>query len=331
MLDQRQCRGRVGHPRLIALVVLAAVATIGLAPIIIAAKTPQTSTTTLSAAPAGTFEAASLKRHEGVDSKTTRMYFSGDPAGTPGIGPDGLFHLVVATNVTARQLLWFAFPQIKEGRANVAVDFGDTANVPGWVDVDRFDLVAKAPSRATQPQLQEMLQSLLIERFKLKAHRGSKEVPIYELALAQQHKLGPGLTPSQIDCRSNAGEPSPCGLSGRAGRVMARGVTMAGLVKRLGEHLHAGSRIRVDRLLVDRSGLSGAFDFTLEWTPDSVTREVLSPPPTAAGVPHLSDVSLSSAVNFVAAFEQQLGLQLVPAFATEPALIIDEIELPTVD
>jgi uncharacterized protein (TIGR03435 family) len=96
------------------------------------------------------------------------------------------------------------------------------ANVPGWVDVDRFDLVAKAPSRATQPQLQEMLQSLLIERFKLKAHRGSKEVPIYELALAQQDNPGPGLTPSQIDCPSIAGEPSPCGLSGRAGRLGLR-------------------------------------------------------------------------------------------------------------
>jgi uncharacterized protein (TIGR03435 family) len=87
----------------------------------------------------------------------------------------------------------------------------------------------------------------------------------------------------------------------------------------------------VDRLLVDRSGLSEAFDFTLEWTPDAVTRDVLSPTQTAAGVPNLPYVSLSNAVNFVAALEQQLGLHLVPAFATEPALIIDEIELPTLD
>jgi uncharacterized protein (TIGR03435 family) len=330
VLDQRQSRGRVGHRRLIGLIVSAAIAMIGLAPITIAGAT-QTSTTTRSAAPALTFETASLKRHDGVDIKTTMMYFSGDPAGRPGVGPDGLFHLVVATNVTARQLLWFAFRQLKEGRANIGPDLVDTANVPGWVDSDRFDVVAKAPSRATPPQLQEMLQSLLIERFKLKTHRGSMEVPIYAVALVSQGIPGPGLTPSQIDCRSNTGEPSPCGLSGRAGRLMGRGVTMAGFVTRLAEHLHASSRIRVDRPLVVRSGLSEPFDFTLEWTPDSVARDVLSPSQTAAGVPNLADVSLSNAVNFVAALEQQLGLQLVPAFATEPALIVDVIELPALD
>jgi uncharacterized protein (TIGR03435 family) len=214
------------------------------------------------------FEEASVKRHGGVDVRTTQMYFSGDADGRPGVGPDGRVQLVVATNVTARQLLRFAFsPEPQAGQVNIGQDLLDIENAPGWVDFDRYDLIAKAPMRATRSQLKEMLQSLLIERFKVTAHRGSKEVPIYALALARQGSPGPGLTPSQIDCPSNPGRPSPCGLSGTTGRLMGRGVTMAGLIRPLANHLHAGSQITVDRPIDDRTGLSGAFDFTLEWAP----------------------------------------------------------------
>jgi uncharacterized protein (TIGR03435 family) len=253
------------------------------------------------------------------------MYFSGDAEVRPGVGPDGRVQLAVATNVTARQLLRFAFsPEPKAGQANIGPHLIDIENAPGWVDSDRFDLVAKAPTRATPPQLKEMLQSLLIERFNVRAHRGSKEIPIYALALARP---GPALTPSQIDCRSNSGESSPCGLSGTTGRLTGRGVTMAGLVRALANHLAAGSRVTVDRLLIDRTDLRGAFDFTLQWTPDPVAA-VVAPSRAPAMLP---SVPLSNAVNLLAALEQQLGLVIVPEFATEPALIIDEIDLPTLD
>jgi len=275
------------------------------------------------------FAEASLKQHGGVG--TPQMYFSGDADGRPGSGPDGRFELVVATNVTARALLRFAFPpELQERRANIVPDAIDIVNAPGWVDADRFDVVARAPARSTRPELQEMLQSLLIERFKLKAHRGSKEVPIYALTLAGHGSPGPDLTPSQLDCRANAGETSPCGLSGTTGRLIGRGVTMAGLLRPLAEHLHAGSRIIVDQLLVDRTGLSGRFDFTLEWTPDAVTAGVASQAP--ATLPqNTPSVPMSNAVNFLAALEQQLGLVLVPEFTAEPSVIVDEIELPTLD
>jgi bla regulator protein blaR1 len=270
------------------------------------------------------FEEVSLKRHVGVDVKTATMYFSGDADGRPGVGPDGRVQLAVATNVTARALLRFAFPEFREGRN---VDHIEIENAPGWIDAERFDVVAKAPSRTSTQQLQEMLQSLLIERFKVKAHRGPTEVPIYALVLARQGSPGPGLTPSQIDCRSNSGEPSPCGLSGTTGRLTGRGVSMAGLVRALANHLAAGSRVTVDRLLVDRTDLSEAFDFTLQWTPDPVAA-VVAPSQAPARLPA---VPLSNAVNFLAALEQQLGLVIVPEVAEEPALIIDEIELPTLD
>jgi uncharacterized protein (TIGR03435 family) len=275
------------------------------------------------------FAEASLKQHGGVG--TPQMYFSGDAEGRPGVGPDGRFELVVATNVTARQLLRFAFPpERQEGRANLVPDGIDIVNAPGWVDADRFDVVARAPARSTQPALQEMLRSLLIERFKLKPYRGSTEVPIYALTLAGQGRPGPDLTASKLDCHANVGEPSPCGLSGTTGRLIGRGVTIPELVRPLAEHLHAGSRIIVDHLLVDHTGLSGRFDFTLEWTPDAATAGVASQPP--ATLPrNTPSVRVSDAVNFLAALEQQLGLVLVREFTEEPALIVEEIELPTLD
>jgi uncharacterized protein (TIGR03435 family) len=275
------------------------------------------------------FAEASLKPHGGVG--TPQMYFSGDPDGGPGTGPDGRFDLVVATNVTARQLLRFAFPpELQERRANTGTDAINIENAAGWVDADRFDVVARAPARSTQPELQEMLRSLLFERFKLKAHRGSKEVPIYAVALAVQGSPGPRLMPSQVDCGADAGGSPSCGVSSHtSGRLIGRGVTMAGLIGAL--HLHHTNHIRIDRRLVDRTGLSGKFDFTVEWTPDPV-RAAVPPNQGPATLPRtLPSVPVSNATNFLAALEQQLGLVFVPEFAAEPALIVDEIELPTLD
>jgi uncharacterized protein (TIGR03435 family) len=121
------------------------------------------------------------------------MYFSGDPDRRPGTGPDGRLQLVVATNVTAHGLLRFALPfDPKEQDANMGSGLIDIENAPGWTDSDRFDLVARAPERTTQPQLREMLLSLLMDRFKLRAHRGLKEIPIYALSLMQQGAPGAG-------------------------------------------------------------------------------------------------------------------------------------------
>jgi len=268
------------------------------------------------------FAEASLKPHGGVG--TPLMYFSGDADGRPGVGPDGRLELVVATNVTALGLLLSAFaPEIGSDRINI----GD---LPGWVDSDGFDVVAKAPVRSTQTELREMLRSLLFERFKLKVHRGSMDVPIYAVALAGQGSPGPRLTPSQVDCRADAGGWPPCGVSSHtSGRLIGRGITMAELVRAL--HLHHTSQIRIDRRLVDRTGLSGTFDFTLEWTPDPVSAAVLSNQGPATLPRTLLSVPVLDAVNFLAALERQLGLVLVPESAAEPALIVDEIELPTLD
>ena len=203
------------------------------------------------------------------------MYFTEDADGKPGVGPDGRVQWLIATNTTARYLLFFAYRFELRGDQG----FGGPHridNAPEWVDSDRFDVVAKAPTRATDEVMQKLMQSFLAERFKLVAHRGSKEFPIYALVMTRPDgSLGAQMTRSQIDCTSKPGESSACGLSGSAGRLAGRGVTMAQLAQTASASSLGGSQIAINGRVSDRTGLSGAFDFTLGWTPDPVARNVL--------------------------------------------------------
>jgi bla regulator protein BlaR1 len=315
VLDDDQARGRVGRRWATGLILTGAIATIGVAPITVVRALPQTPVTGTAPRPLR-FETASLRRNEGVGNPMTQ--FTEDAGGKPGVGLDGRIQWLTATNTTARVLLLLAY-ELRE--------FHQIDNAPGWVDSDRFDVVANAPSRATPQQAREMLQSLLAERFKLEAHRGSKEFPIYALVLGRPDgSPGPRMTPSQIDCRSRSGD---CGLSGAAGRLAGRGVTMAQLSRLLAMQL--GTQIRFDRPVTDRTGLSGAFDFTLDWIPDPKARDLLAPSQAALRLSQYRPYAFpleSNAPNFLAALREQLGLRLDNQLAPEPVLVIDKIEPP---
>src|SRR4051794_20776289 len=116
---------------------------------------------------------------------------------------------------------------------------------PDWLDTDRFDITAKAPTdNPTFPELQAMVQELLADRFKLVVHRETRELPIYALVLARPDgRLGAKLTRSATDCVAIAeaarrGTPPPptvpgaapqCGTRTTPGRILAGSVTMADL------------------------------------------------------------------------------------------------------
>lgn len=190
-----------------------------------------------------------------------------------------------------------------------------------------------------------MLQSLLTERFKLVAHRGWKEFPIYALVLARPDgRLGPRMTPSQRDCsspeavraRSASSTPSPsaeprarplCGMSSAGSWLAGGGVTMAHVAKLLPTHVHGHSRRGFDRELIDRTGLSGRFDFMLEWTPDQVAPRGAGRAGALQFRPFSSNLE-STAPNFLAALEEQLGLQIDSQLTLKPVLVIDQIERP---
>jgi bla regulator protein blaR1 len=288
VLDDDQARGRIGRRRAAALIVIAAIAMLGVAPITVAREVPQ--------APA--FADVSIRRNPPPQI----MWRDGR---------------LVATNVTARELLRFAF--------GVDIDNG-----PWWVNAYRFDVVASMPSDNKGPeQGSKSLQSFLAERFKLVAHRGSKDFPVYAVVVARQDgRLGPQMTRSQMDCNADAvraravtgtappaqqsGERPSCGTSSSHGRLTGRGITLEEFARNLPMHVRFQSSSQfIGRQVMDRTGLSGRFDFTLEWTPD-----------TAAAS------SLESSPRFLAALEEQLGLKIESQLAPKPVLVIDSIEQP---
>jgi uncharacterized protein (TIGR03435 family) len=280
LLDSGQPRGPVGRRVAAAMIATAVAAMIGVAPITVARAMPQGQVT--SPAPSTTtFADASIKRLP--NSQMRRV--------------DGR---ITATGLTVQNLLTMAFA-VRE-----------VVDAPYWVRTDRFDIVANAPNDVTPTGESKILQALLAERFKLVAHRESKDFPVYALVQAQPNRQGTRLTPSQFDCSNRAN----CGLSSSAGRLTGRGITMAELVRVLPTHLGSmpGGPPFFDRRLMDRTGLSGRFDFHMEWEQDK--------PGAAASDP------ASSAPRFLAAL-QQLGLTIESQMAPAPVLVIDSIEPPT--
>jgi uncharacterized protein (TIGR03435 family) len=185
------------------------------------------------------------------------------------------------------------------------------------LDRDRFDVVAKLPEGATKEQFRLMLRDLLAERFHLKAHIESKEFPGYELAVAKSgSKLNDAPQPSGDDDRFPALPPNRPGMTSRYTtvggvtlvRMRARQQTMAALAH--------GLRAPGERPVVDGTGLTGTYDFTLEYTMDLPGSAPAADAPTAP--------------TLFGALQQQLGLQLIAKKLPFDVVIVDSVDkLPT--
>jgi len=88
----------------------------------------------------------------------------------------------------------------------------ELAGLPDWAFAMTFDISATYPGRAEKPEIRAMVQSLLTERFSLRAHRETREIPTYVLVLARKDgRLGPRLSPSNVDCANWAGPKQDAG------------------------------------------------------------------------------------------------------------------------
>src|SRR5687767_11606938 len=193
---------------------------------------------------------------------------------------------------------------------------------PDWVEKERFDVTATYnPER--QRQVRQMLQTLLDERFSLRVHRETREMPVYELVKTRPDgELGPGLRPSTVDCAPTADKRSPCRLDFRPGLVRGVGMGWGN-----GEPLALNIGVW-DRPIIDKTGLSGAFDIDLQWTPDPAqARDADAAARAAAAVA----ATPGDRVSIFTALQEQLGLRLQPARARLEVLIIDRLERPTPD
>ena len=232
-----------------------------------------------------------------------------------------------ASRVTLRELIHVA--HAAEGFAMP----GRTVGGPPWIDKDRFDIVAKAPARPSREELAAMIQGLLEDRFQVVLHTESRELPVFALIAARRDgKLGPRLRQSTVDCEKlvaqNTGrqattrpqEPSGrpiCGVTrifGPPNRIVGGSTRMKEFASILAETL--------ERPVIDQTGLAGAFDVDLEYSPD--LPQAL---PDADG----GDARLGDSASISTALQEQLGLKLDARRADVNVLVVDNAEQPTED
>jgi uncharacterized protein (TIGR03435 family) len=160
---------------------------------------------------------------------------------------------------------------------------------PAWLDSEKFDIVATAPPETSRERVREMLQTLLAERFHLQTHYESKKLKAYALVVG---KRGPKL-------KASSGHED--GLTWGEGRVTARALSISQLADRL-----SGPIFKLERPVVDMTGIVGLYDFTLEWAPD--------------GAP------ASPGASIFTALEDQLGLKLEVREIEAQILVVDRAD-----
>ncbi len=312
LLDDTQGRGRLGLTRALAVVVSAGLLVAGVAPL---RADAQNAGAARSQPAVPTFDVVSIKENKSGDMVQGSRRQPGR---------------IVITNVPLRLSIINFFglqPQQLTGG-------------PDWIDSTRYDIIAQFSGEMplTEPgtvgPLQLMMQRMFAERFKLAVHTETREIPIYVLTLTRSDRaLGPKLKPAATDCEAvmnamlksvregsappGAGPQLPdgrpaCGMRfGPGNRLTAGGTSMAALARSMSN--------QAGRIIVDQTGLTGGFDFELEFTPD---------PAAAGGQPPVAGGD-ANAPSLFTALEEQLGLKLLPQRGPVEMLVIDRVERPT--
>jgi uncharacterized protein (TIGR03435 family) len=229
----------------------------------------------------------------------------------------------VATNLSLRRLIAIAYRMQLPGDRDRIIG-------PSWIDEARFDINARTPAGAGSGQIPDMLRTLLAERFSLAVHSETREDSVYALVRARSDgQLGPQLTRSALDCSKPAAF-----LSGSAGNTSGAAVEkpQCGIISNVdanGGVLRGGGRSmadlarnlvgRVNREVVDRTGLSGSYDFVLRWTPDNFQNPAGNAGPSRDGT------------LIFTALQEQLGLKLETQRGPVQFLVIDKVERPSPD
>ena len=222
------------------------------------------------AAPA--FEVASVK--------------AADPAATISMNRSG--NRFTTSNTSLEMLVLWAY-DIRGDRL-----FGK----PKWLDSVHYDVVAKAsddtPVTGGIPLMRQMMQSLLATRFKLAAHRETRELPMYAMVV--------GKGGAKVHLTEAVGSPvsarNPFSMTQR-GHLSGTQVSTGMLARVLSDQI--GSAVE------DQTGLTGVFDFTLEWAQDT-------------------DADTPQAASIFTAIQEQLGLKLESRKGPVEVLVIDHIE-----
>jgi uncharacterized protein (TIGR03435 family) len=215
----------------------------------------------------------------------------------------------------------------------------------GWADTERYSINAKAPDGTPPAAMNVLLLNLLKDRFGLATHLETRELPVFNLVMARADgRLGPDLKPTSAECRAILAEraavmktaaaggpppplpsfpgpndPLPCGfLRTPPGSMAGSGRPIAQIVPTLADF--------VGRPVIDKTGLTDRYDFSLKFIPTGRVAGPFGPPP---GAPE--PVVDPDAPSLFTALQEQLGLRLDNARGPVEVVVIDRFEKPTPD
>jgi uncharacterized protein (TIGR03435 family) len=224
------------------------------------------------------FDAASIKPNQSIDGPNS---VGGPSSIRPSKGR------VSMENVSLNKVLLNAY--------GIPDDREYMVDGPNWLATEHFNIDATFPGDTPPPQVRQMLQTLLAERFKLVLHKETRQLPQYSLVVA---KNGPKIHAVEIGQGRTSSGP---------GRLEASKITMPKLADLLGRLVSAP--------VVDATGLKGPFDFTLTWPLDEA-------PPAGDG----AGASVVATPGLFAALEEQLGLKLMGGKGPLEVLVVDHVE-----
>jgi uncharacterized protein (TIGR03435 family) len=256
------------------------------------------------------FEVASIKRCQDSDRV-------GGGAPTPG--------RIALNCVTVANLIRLAYLVFPTGQPDApvspAVFQQPISGGPSWVDSERYRIDAKADGPVNLEMMRgPMMQALLEDRFKLKLHRETKEIDIFEVTVGKGSRKLPAAREGGCAAYDRNRPPDDpalvlCGFlrPNSNGGFDIPGVTIAGLCRQLTAH--------VDRDIVDKTGIAGVFDVHLELTPADLGYPGAAPDSTSTFTPGDG--------RAIAAALEKLGLHMRPAKGSAPFLAIDRVERPS--
>ena len=264
------------------------------------------------------FEVASVKRSPPVMGN--RVFF-GPPRGGPGTPDPGQ---ITWTYVRMKSLITTAY-DVKEYQVSG----------PAWLDTERYDVAVKVPAGAKKEQVRVMWQNLLAERFGVQMHLDSKEFRVQELVIAKggsklkESVEDPGAPIPEGPPKIENGELKSAGQitrimrdeKGARAQTTAKAQPLSQLTQMLSNQLSMP--------VVDKTGLTGKYDYDLEFVPDIRGMGMPPPPPGAPG-PGPGAGASEPETDVASAIQQQLGLRLVASKAQLNVVVIDKAEkVPT--
>ena len=226
-----------------------------------------------------------------------------------------------ASNISLKAVIQHAY----------GVEENQILGAPSWVGSERYDIEAKVSSSDTDAlhdlnpdQRRLMLQPLLADRFQLKVHTELRDFPVLVLVVAKGgpklHEAKPGDTyPNGLKGFDGGGGPGMMLM--RPGQLTAQGVDLSFVAKQLSQQL--------GRTVQDKTGLTGKYDFTMQWKPDRDPSPMPGAPEPGQQGPGATLSTDSSEASIFTAVQEQLGLKLESRKAPVEVLVIDHVEAPS--